>query len=71
MLKNDADVKPIKATTAKLPPIHQEKAALALTNELLKAGVIRKDDKVTTWVSPARFIPKKDSKKVRLITDFR
>ncbi len=49
------------------PP--SEEADKAIDN-LIKDGIIEKVDEPSEWISPAMFVPKSDTKAVRLVTDF-
>ena len=61
---------PTRVTTARAVPKNMERAALAAVDDLLKKKVITKVETPTDWCSPAFFVAKKDSNKVRMVTDF-
>lgn len=62
---------PIKLTRARPIPLHWQKEAMELINDLVAQGVIRQIEGVTEWISPAHFVPKDGGKAgIRLVTDF-
>jgi len=70
-LLDDPSVKPCHVKTARQVNIHHRDAAKDLLDELLEAGVIQEVDIWTEWISPAFFVEKPGTSKVRLVTDYR
>jgi len=68
--KKGIDIKPKRISVARPVPLHYEKRARALVNELLKAGVIRRVTEPTDWISPAMFVEKSGGA-LRLVTDYK
>ena len=69
-LDESKDIRPKKITTSKKLPLHWEKDANELVEQLLRDGIIeRVADETTDWVSPGFFVPKANGK-IRLVTDF-
>ena len=69
-LRSDIPIKPVCFVTARKVPLHFEAAAAELIAELLAAGVIERVDHATTWTSPAHFVEKGNTGRVRLVCDF-
>ena len=69
-LLDDPDVKPCHVKTARQVHIHHRDAAKLLMDELLQAGVVVEVDEWTEWISPACFVEKPGTSKVRLVTDY-
>jgi len=67
---SDRTISPLRVFTAKRIPIHLQNDADKLRDNLLKAGIIKRVDEPTDWISPAKFLPKPNGKGVRLVTDF-
>ena len=61
---------PRTVTSAHRVPLHYEKEAEKMVNELIKKGVIVPANETTDWCSPAFFVPKGDKIRVRLVTDY-
>ena len=61
---------PFRATTARAIPLHKEAKAKELIKMLVKKGVIEEVTENSEWVSPAFFVDKPNSDKIRLVTDF-
>ena len=70
-LVDNPDVKPCHVKTARQVHIHHRDAAKTLLDELLAAGVIVEVEEWTEWISPAFFVEKPGTSKVRLVTDYR
>ena len=70
-LHDDPSIKPCHVKTARQVNIHHRDAATALLDELLDAGVIERVETWTEWISPAFFVEKAGTSKVRLVTDYR
>ena len=72
---NDVKVKPICVQTARSPPRAFEDNAKKAVNELLEAGIIIEQDKLSIWCSPAHWVPKKncgeEKNRCRLVVDFK
>ena len=68
---NDDDIKPCHVKTARQVNIHHRDAANKLMDELLQAGVLVRVEEWTEWISPAFFVEKPGTSKVRLVTDYR
>ena len=64
------DAVPTCVTTARRVPKHYEPESKKTIAELIDRKVITPVDELTTWCSPAFFVPKADGKRVRLVTDF-
>lgn len=67
----DEPIKPLKVFTTRQIPLHLKSRADKLIDELLTAKVIIPEREPTDWVAPAHFVPKPNSNKVRLVTDYR
>ena len=70
-LTEDDSIKPCHVKTARQVNIHQREAANKLMDELLEAGVVVRVEEWTDWISPAFFVEKPGTSKVRLVTDYR
>ena len=66
----DGHVEPTCTYAARPIPLHYREAAECLIKELLDGGIIEPVDYPTTWCAPAHFVPKGDTGRVRLVTDF-
>ncbi len=70
-LKKGSYVRPIHVTTAKAVPLHQQKAADELIDDLLAKGVIERVEHPTEWISPGFFVDKEGGKAgVRLVSSY-
>ena len=70
--RNDPNYKPLCVSTARKIPLHYEKKAAELIDQLVESGVIERvpANETTEWCSPAFFRPKPNGS-VRMVTDFR
>lgn len=68
-LDEKKNVVPKKVFTARQVPLHFKQAAEALTDQLVKDGIIVPVDEPTDWISPAHFVPKPNGG-VRLVQDY-
>jgi hypothetical protein len=68
-LRDDIPITPLCLYTARKVPLHYQKEADKVINELLAKKVLAKVDKPTDWVSPGQFVPKPNGT-VRLVTDY-
>ena len=68
----EGEVKPLHCTKTKQIPKHWAKMADNMIEELLKGGVIVKEDNPTDWINRGFFVPKPGNPNaLRLVTDFR
>ena len=70
-LRKDIPVKPTRCLHVRRIPLGFEEIANREIESLLAAGVIRRVEKPTAWISPAAFIVKPDGKSLRLVVDLR
>ena len=69
-LIDDAPIIPKKIYNARPVPLHWQKDAKAMIDQLIKDDIIEEvHDQVSDWISPAFFVPKPNGK-LRLVTDF-
>ena len=61
---------PRKIMRARNIPLHWEKEARKIIEDLVKKKVIRKVEGTTEWISPAHFVPKDNANGLRFVTDF-
>ena len=61
---------PDRVTTARVIPKRMEVPANKAVQDLLEKKIITPVSTPTDWCSPAFFVGKKDSNKVRMVTDF-
>ena len=57
-LRKDVDIKPHKALTTRMIPLHMQKAANQLIKELIESDVIEKVNEPTQWCHRGFFTPK-------------
>ena len=65
------DVEPWHRGWAREVPAHYMEEGRALINDLLEAGVISEVMKPVAWCMQGFFVPKRNSEKLRLLTDYR
>ena len=63
------DVKPKKVLTARRIPLHFEEEAKNVIDQLIKDGIIAKQEKPSDWISPAFFVQKPNGG-LRLVVDY-
>ena len=66
----DGPVRPIQVTRARPVELHFQEKAYELIKKLAKKKIISEVREPTTWVSPAKFVPKSNGVDVRLTTNF-
>ena len=73
ILKEDREIVPEKISVPRRTPLHWQKLAKKLVNDLLDAGVIEEVTEVTDWINPAFFVDKPGTvpQKIRLVTDYK
>ena len=59
-----------KFLTARKLPLHYEAEAKKIIGQMLKDGIIKKQEKPSEWISPAFFVPKSNGK-LRLVVDYK
>ena len=70
-LRKDVTIKPTRCLHVRRIPLGFEETANREIESLLAAGVIRRVEKPTAWISPAAFLVKPDGKSLRLVVDLR
>lgn len=70
-LRKDIPIRPTRCLHVRRIPLGFEEVANREIDSLLAAGVIRRVNEPTAWISPAAFIIKPDGKSLRLVVDLR
>ena len=73
ILKENKKIVPEKISVPRRTPLHWQKMAKKLIQDLLEAGVIVEVTEVTEWINPAFFVDKPGTipQKIRLVTDYK
>ena len=68
-LVSDADIRPIRITTARQVPLHWRDKAERAIHKLTSSGVLVEVNEPCNWCSPGMFVAKSDGE-LRLVVDF-